>query len=254
MAGKKGYEATRRLRGRTREQRGGNPAAHFPQGRSGTLAGEADAYLLHLAVRNYSPDTIEGRRDALKVFLLWAHERGLHDPAGITKLMLESYQRHLWRHRKANGKPLGISTQRGRLGTLKDYFAWLTRRNTIPANPASELEMPRPEKRLPIEALGLEQMKTVLNVPDVRDLLGIRDRAILEVLYSTGMRRSELTNLELTDLNTERHTIQIRRGKGRKDRIVPVGERALSWTGRYLEEVRPRLVLDASQRALFLTS
>jgi integrase/recombinase XerD len=65
------------------------------------------------------------------------------------------------------------------------------------------------------------------------------------------LRRSELTNLELTDLNTERHTIQIRRGK---DRIVPAGERALSWTARYLEEVRPRLVLDASQRALFLTS
>jgi len=254
MAGKRGYEATRRLRERTRDQRGGNGPAHFPGGRSGTLAGEAERYLQHLAVRNYTPDTIEGRRDALKVFLLWAQERGLHDPAEITKLILESYQRHLWRYRKANGKPLGISTQRSRLGTLKDYFAWLTRRNTIPANPASELEMPRPEKRLPVEALGLDQMRAVLNVPDVRDLLGIRDRAMLEVLYSTGIRRSELTGLELTDLNPERQTLQIRQGKGHKDRIVPVGERALSWTVRYLEEVRPRLVLDAAQRALFLTS
>jgi len=88
----------------------------------------------------------------------------------------------------------------------------------------------------------------------VRDLLGVRDRAMLEVLYSTGIRRSELTALELTDLNPERQTLQIRQGKGHKDRIVPVGERALSWTGRYLEEVRPRLVLDNAQRALFLTS
>jgi integrase/recombinase XerD len=253
MAGKKGYEATRRLRERTRDQRGGNGPAPFPQGRSGTLAGEAERYLQHLAVRNYTSDTIEGRRDALKVFLHWARERDLCDPAEITKPMLESYQRHLWRYRKANGKPLGISTQRGRLGTLKDYFAWLTRRNSIPANPASELEMPRPEKRLPVEALGLDQMRAVLAVPDVRDLLGIRDRAILEVLYSTGIRRSELTALELTDLNPERRTLQIRQGKGHKDRIVPVGERALSWTARYLEAVRPRLVLDNAQRALFLT-
>lgn len=254
MAGKRGYEATRRLRQRTQEQRGGNPAADFPGGRSGTLAGEAERYLEWLAVRNYSTDTIEGRRDALKVFILWAHDRELRDPAGITKLMLESYQRHLWRYRKANGKPLGISTQRSRLGTLKDYFAWLTRRNTIPANPASEIEMPRPEKRLPSECLGLEQMKSVLNVPDVRDLLGIRDRAMLELLYSTGIRRSELTGLELTDLNIERQTLQVRQGKGRRDRVVPVGTRALEWIVRYLEEVRPRLVMDASQRALLLTS
>jgi len=112
MAGKKGYEATRRLRGRGKEKRGGNDAGDWPAGAPGSLAAEAARYLEWLAVRHYTPDTIEGRRDALKGFLLWAHERELLGPDSITKPILESYQRHLWRYRKKNGKPLGISTQR----------------------------------------------------------------------------------------------------------------------------------------------
>ena len=168
--------------------------------------------------------------------------------------MSAAARRHLWRWRKQNGKPLGISTQRSRLSTLKDYFAWLTKQNLLTANPASELELPRQEKRLPVEPLSLEQMKAVLNVPDPTDLLGIRDRAILEVFYSAGLRRGELAKLELTDLNRERQTLQIRQGKGHKDRVVPVGDRALEWLERYLDETRSRLVLDLFEKALFLTS
>ena len=254
MAGKKGYDATRKLRERGADKRGGGEVKDLPKGEAGSLAAEALLYLESLAVRNYSADTIESRRDALKVFLLWAGERELTDPASITKSILESYQRHLWRWRKQNGKPLGISTQRSRLSTLKDYFAWLTKKNLLTANPASELELPRQEKRLPVEPLSLDQMKAVLNVPDPTDLLGIRDRAILEVFYSAGLRRGELAKLELTDLNCERQTLQVRQGKGHKDRVVPVGNRALEWLEKYLQEVRSRLVMDLFEKALFLTS
>jgi integrase/recombinase XerD len=254
MAGSKGYAATRRLRQREAQKRGGNAAEDFPRDEPGSLAAEALRYLQWLGVRHYTADTIEGRRDALKVFVLWARERELRDPRSISKLVLESYQRHLWRYRKNNGRALGVATQRGRLSTLKDYFAWLTRQNTLAANPASELELPRAEKRLPVEALSVEQMRALLNVPDVSDALGVRDRAILETLYSTGLRRSELTRLELSHLNRDRQTLQVRQGKGRKDRVVPVGERALKWLERYIDEVRPRLELRAGERALFLTS
>lgn len=250
--GKKGYKATRRLSQRDRDKRGGNAAHDLPQGGAGSLARLAESYLENLAVRNYTPDTIEGRRDALKVFLLWVVERELLQPSEITKPILESYQRHLWRWRKANGKPLGISTQRSRLGTLKDFFAHLVKQNHLPANPASELEMPRPEKRLPQESLSLHEVRQLLNIPDTSDPLGLRDRAMLELFYSTGMRRSELTKLEIHDLN--RQTLQIRQGKGHKDRVVPVGARALHWLERYLEETRPKLLLDPNQRALFVTS
>jgi integrase/recombinase XerD len=239
---------------RDKDKRGGNAAQDLPQGEAGSLAQLAESYLENLAVRNYTPDTIEGRRDALKVFLLWAVERELLQPSEVTKPILESYQRHLWRWRKTNGKPLGISTQRSRLGTVKDFFAHLVKQNHLPANPASELEMPRPEKRLPQESLSLQEVKSLLNVPDTGDPLGLRDRAILETFYSTGMRRGELAKLELHDLNRERQTIRLRQGKGHKDRVVPVGSRALHWLERYLEETRPKLLLDPHERALFVTS
>lgn len=251
---KKGHQRGKHLRHRAQDKRGGNSAVELPTGPPGSLAGEAARYLENLAVRNYTPDTIEGRRDALKVFLLWANDRELTNPAAITKPILESYQRHLWRWRKTNGKPLGISTQRSRLGSLRDFFSWLTKQDILTANPASELELPRPEKRLPKEPLGLHQIEAVIAVPDIADPLGIRDRAMLELLYSAGLRRSELARLALHDLNRERQTLQIRQGKHHKDRVVPVGGRALKWLERYLDEVRPRLMLRTHEPALFLTS
>jgi integrase/recombinase XerD len=136
---------------------------------------------------------------------------------------------------------------------LKDFFRWLTKQNVILHNPASELELPRMEKRLPTAALTLSQVEALLAVPNVADPLGVRDRAMLELFYSCGLRRAELCRLELTDLHTERRTLTIRRGKGKKDRVVPVGARAVAWLERYLKEVRPRLSLDTRTPALFLT-
>lgn len=96
-------------------------------------------------------------------------------------------------------------------------------------------------------------MEQLLAVPDVNDPLGIRDRTMLELFYSTGLRRTELCRLELPDLNTERRTLHVRLGKGKKDRMVPVGGRAIAWLERYLKEVRPRLCLDTRTPTLFLT-
>lgn len=256
MAGKKGIEGAKLLGKRVERKasRGGNAApVRFDQARAGSLEHGAGLYLENLTVRHYTPDTIEGRRDALKVFIGWCQERELTDAAQITRPILESYQCWLWRYRKANGNPLGTSTQRARLSTLKDYFARLTRQNVLLSNPASELEMPRMEKRLPAEALSEREVALLMSVPDLRDALGVRDRAMLEVFYSCGLRRSELAHLELHDLNAERRTLMVRQGKGRKDRVVPIGPRALRWCERYLREARPRLSLDTREKALFLS-
>lgn len=174
--------------------------------------------------------------------------------SAITRPILESYQAWLWRYRTRAGKPLGISTQRDKLGALKAYFSWLVRQNVIQANPASELELPRPEKRLPTETLTAAQIDAIMAVPDLADPLGLRDRAILEVFYATGLRRAELTRLEVSDLHPERRTLRVRQGKGRKDRVVPLGERAAHWLARYRDEVRPRLLVHVAEQALFLTS
>ena len=264
MAGKKGMAGARLLGRRAQKQgsRGGTPAplslaTLAPGNETDKMGLWIERYLESLLIRNYSEGTIEGRKDGLKTFLLWAQDRDLRRASEITRPILESYQRWLWRYEKptqdGKGKRLGISTQRNRLGTLKDWFSWLVRQNVLLSNPASELELPRMEKRLPAESLSLREVEAILALPDVSDPLGLRDRAILEVLYSCGLRRTELTNLKLVDLNRDRLTLQIRQGKGKKDRVIPIGARALGWVERYLAEVRPRLLLDTREHALFLT-
>ena len=253
--GAKGIAATKHLRHRTKTQRGGNAkqAVLFNRSEPGNLADYSDAYLFWLGVRNYCETTIIGRRRTLDLFLGWAYERELIRAEDVTKAILESYMRHLYRYRKANGKPLGYGTQRERISGVRDFFRWLCRSDHIPFNPASELEMPRPEKRLPEEPLTISQVETVLSLPDLSDPLGVRDRAMMELFYSCGLRRSELVRLNVTDLNHERHTLQIRQGKGKKDRVLPVGSRALAWLEKYLDEVRPQLTLSLREHALFLT-
>ena len=192
-----------------------------------------DNYLEALQVQNYSPRTIENRLSYLNAFVIWCEDRELKRPEEITKPILERYQKHLLHTKKRDGKPLSFRAQHARLVPLRAFFKWLCRQNILLSNPASDLVLPRLEKRLPKHVLSMKEVETVLNVPDVTTSQGIRDRAILEVLYSTGIRRSELAHLQLYDLDTERGTLMVRLGKGKKDRMVPIGERAIAWVERY---------------------
>jgi len=243
------------MRRRSLETRGGNQPQtdDWDRSASDALALWRDTYLEQLASRNYSEETIEGRRDAIKVFLNWCAERDLTRATQITRPILESYQRWLWRYTRQNGKRLGWSTQRLRISTVKDWFRWMTKQNLLMHNPASEIELPRMEKRLPGAALTVSQMESLLRIPNVGDPLGVRDRAMLELFYSCGLRRTELCRLDLPDWNAERGTIHIRRGKGKKDRMLPVGERASKWIEKYITEVRPLLCLDTRTQTVFLT-
>jgi integrase/recombinase XerD len=96
------------------------------------------------------------------------------------------------------------------------------------------------------------EAEKVISQPDISTTLGLRDRAILELLYSTGVRRQELVGLHLRDLDIERRHLMVRHGKGKKDRLLPVSERAMAWVEKYLEEARPRLVLAHDEGVLFL--
>jgi integrase/recombinase XerD len=251
----KGIVRAVQLAQRARDKRGGNEKESFlyDVGTPDALGLWQKVYLESLATRNYSPGTQKHRRQTIKLFLTWAAERDLTCASQITRPILEGFQRWLCHHAgQRKGQPLSWNTQCKHLGGLKHFFRWLSRQNVIIHNPASELEMPRREHRLPYEVLTQTQVEMLLAVPDVRDPLGVRDRTMLEVFYSTGIRRTELCRLGLPDLNTERQTLHVR-GKGNKDRVVPVGERTLAWVERYLREVRPRLCLDTHTQALFLT-
>ncbi len=114
--------------------------------------------------------------------------------------------------------------------------------------------MPRTAKVLPKQPLSQSEIETVLNQPDINDIVGLRDRALLETIYSTGMRRMEVINLQIEDIYTERKVVIIKEGKGKKDRMAPIGERALQWIEKYLEQSRPELVFSFSEQTLFLSS
>lgn len=225
----------------------GNPAD--PDG----LYAFMQRYLDAVRVKGYTDATLWNLERYIRAFIGWCDTRGIERPHEVTKPMLESYQRYLFYYRKQDGKPLSLYSQRGALTPVKSFFKWLTRHNHILYNPASELEMARLPRRLPKHVLTAEEVDAVMRQVDTSDPLGVRDRAVMETLYSTGMRRMELVNLKVQDIDIERGTVLIRQGKGRKDRLVPIGERALYWIGRYIAHVRLHLVVGQDEGTLFLT-
>ena len=210
-------------------------------------------YLSMCEVQQVSKDTIRRRDSALRRFIEWCDDRGLDDPRSITKPILERYQRYLYHYRKDNGEPLSIGSQNVVLTPIKSFFKWLTQENYLLYNPASELVLPKKPKALPRNILTVEEVITILDQPDTATAEGIRDRAILETLYATGIRRSELVNLKEYEIDYSRQTVFVKEGKYNKDRYLPLGERALQWIQHYQQEVRDQLLIDHQEEHLFLT-
>lgn len=209
-------------------------------------------YCERMHVKNYAAATVKHVDDHVRHFIGWCLDRSVTRASEVTKPMIDRYQRALFYHRRKNGHPLSFRSQYMMLASLKLFFRWLVRENFILYNPASEIEMPRYEKRLPKFILTAGEADRIITMPDIATPFGLRDRAMLEVLYSTGMRRAELAHLSIYDIDPERGTVMIRQGKGKKDRVVPIGERAIVWVQKYLDEARPQLVNEPDDGWLFL--
>ncbi len=217
-----------------------------------TLSILADEYAEWMAQRNYAAVTIRQKRHHLVLFFAWCEERSLSRPSEITRAILERYQRHLFTRQTPHGNKLSFKTQSAHMITLQVFFKWLCQREHISSDPASGLELPRTGRRLPRGVLSQSEVEGVLNQPDTNKSVGIRDRAMMEVFYSCGIRRSELVNLAVFDIDMSNATLFIREGKGQKDRIVPIGDRALLWLQKYLDEVRPAFLANDMETALFI--
>jgi integrase/recombinase XerD len=218
------------------------------------IESEADDYLEWMEIHNYAKLTIECRGRYLDYFITFARNYEVDEAKQVTLELLLSYQHSLFAHRKRNGQPLSFGTQVQRLIPVTEFFSWLRREHRILTNPAADLLMPRPDRRLPEATLSAAEMAVLLGAPDVSVPLGLRDRAVLEVFYSCGLRRGELISLWLRDVDFDRGTVFVRHGKGAKDRYVPIGERALFWVRLYVEIVRPGFVTDRFPDHLFLSS
>jgi len=211
------------------------------------------AYLEWLAVTGYRDKGIFLKHKALRRFVAWCDEHGIQQPQEVTLPILERYQRHLFHYRQPNGRSLAFTSQQLLLVPLKGFFKWATRSRHLLYNPASELVLPKVPLRLPEQVLTIAEVEHVINQPDITHISGVRDRAILETLYSTAMRRTELAQLAVFDWDRARGALGIRQGKGGRDRVVPIGERAAAWLARYVDEVRPQLVIEPDGGSLFLT-
>lgn len=212
------------------------------------------AYGAWMETHHYQRTTVRTRVCEVERFARWCAERDIASPAAVTCVHAQHYATHLGhrRHHQHPTRPLARTTQLWLLGTVREFFRFAARRGYTAGNPAADVDGPLPEAApAPRSALTVAEVERVLALPDTTTSSGIRDRTMLEILYSCGLRAAELTRLT-PDCVYADGMLRVNDGKGRKDRVVPLGSRALAWIGRYRVEVRPGLDPDHDAEALFL--
>jgi len=199
----------------------------------------------------YGDRTSAGYRCHVRAFLAWLVARKL-DLLEVRTEDLHIYEQDLNAERKPDGKPYSIGAQANRLTAVKSLFRFLYRRSYLLHDPAASLPAPRTEDRLPRVILTRKEAARILDAPDRRTPLGLRDRAVLETLYATGIRVSEIASLKVGDVDTEERLLRIILGKGRRDRVVPLTRTAAAAIERYALKARPKLHGKKRSSMLFL--
>lgn len=198
-------------------------------------------YLQHIQLKNYSEFTIRQNEQYLRIFLQFLRSQGITDIKQVKSETLEAYKKHLFLYQRKNGKTLSGSTINGRLIQVKIFFQFLCQKGSVFSNPAENLEMPRQTRPLPRGIMTVKEITRILKQPDLKKLLGYRDRTILEMLYATGIRAGELTRLKIADVDFKKKLLRITKGKGGKDRFVPLNTPTCRFLKRYLSKFRIEL-------------
>jgi integrase/recombinase XerD len=211
-------------------------------------------FLQWLAATNHAPATVRNHQTGLRRFTGWCRGTDLTGLSGLTPAVVEAYRLALFQARGRTGHPLGWGTQGEYLGVLKGFLRWAHDRGLIPGDLSAALQLPRRPYTLPLRVLSAREVEQVLRQARPRGPVGLRDRALLELFYSTGLRRAEVAQLRLGDVDVSRGVVLVRAGKGQRDRVTPIGARAVGWVRRYLRRSRPRLLRAGDPGLLFLTA
>ncbi len=212
-----------------------------------------EKYCQHLTVIRYAPGTIKRHGYFLKRFLAYLEEQGVHEIAQITKDTIQDYQECIYETVNSRGEPNSVFHQNNNLKAIKGFFRFLVEHNYLVSDPARDISYARTPRRLPRSILTGPEAKKVIHAPNTKTATGYRDRAIMEVFYSTGIRRNELINLQLVDVDYHEGFVRVNSGKGLKDRVVPIGKIACRYLENYVKVVRPMLVIDPTDNHLFLS-
>jgi len=218
-----------------------------------TLTDQLTAYLAHAESLRQSRHTIRNARYHVQGFIDWLEKSHAVTTADrLQSTLLENWQKHLAGHRTHRGLPLKPTSLNKQIESLKGFLKYLAGHGIIPQALTEKLEYVKEPRLLPASVLDHAEMKTVLKSANTNDGQGYRDRAMMEMLYSSGIRASELLGLNVADVDLANATAIVL-GKGNKQRVVPIGKTALRLLESYIRAVRPFQAHDPQQPALFIT-
>lgn len=206
--------------------------------------GLLDAFIDHLWLEDgLSRNTLDSYRRDLQLFADWLQKKGL----SLAQAQQAEIQQYL-AVRFPKSKPRSISRL---IASLRRFYRYALRENKVSADPTLQIDSPKLPRSLP-KSLTEEDVEALLAAPELNQSLGLRDRAMLEVLYACGLRVSELVSLKVTEVSLNEGVIRVT-GKGSKTRLVPMGEDAVDWVARYLGESRPNILQRQLSDSLFVT-
>jgi integrase/recombinase XerD len=213
----------------------------------------SEAYLRSMKVRNLSQRTIGLVNWMLEKFFTYLDSCNINHADQITSQTIRDYQLTLFESLNSRGQPNSISYQNRMLSAAKNFTRFLKDNDYIVSDPGGKVAYAKEPKRLPRGVLTVAEARKIIHAPDVKTAIGYRDRTILEVLYSSAIRKDELNKLTLADVDYHDGFLRIIEGKGKKDRIVPIGRIACRYLENYIKSVRAELITDPYNNHLFLT-
>jgi integrase/recombinase XerD len=222
------------------------PAVALPPGLQPALTLIDEAIEAH----NLAAKSRPGYRRAVRDLMVWLVRKGIAELGEVTRDVMTSYRLHLKAMESQRGMPYSIATQISHLVALRFFFGYLVRTGKLLSDPVVHLEIPRAPRRIPQTLKVREVSRLLRTLPETP--LGLRDRAMLEVFYGTGVRRAELAQLRLDDVDLESRTLLVRAGKGQKDRLLPLGQKAKDAIVEYIERSRPKLLGGEDKGFLFV--
>ena len=210
---------------------------------------EIESYLEALRVRRYASATVRAHTLALAIFERFLATQGVDDVRAVTRETLRDFQAELTRRENS------IATVHVRIIALRRFFEHLEKTDAILVNPTVGLKLPTLPSRLPKTVLTPGEARALMDAPDTQTKKGIRDKAILEIFYSTGIRAGEMTRLTVFDVDYKNGFVRVTRGKFAKDRVVPLGKKACDYVREYLQKVRSEWSKEhRDERALWINA
>lgn len=211
-------------------------------------------YLESLHIRNYSERTIEVYEGYLRIFRQYLEGQKIDDLTAVTEMNLTAYQRELFYRPTYKGTARTPTALNRALIVVKGLYRFLKAEGVVVRDPSMAIELSRRPQELPRNILTPKEAKKIVEQPDTATLIGYRDRTMLEVLYSTGLRKNELRKLKVEDVKLDEGLLFVRQGKGGKDRVVPLGQMACKYLENYIKAVRPEVMRGKEHAELFLSS